>query len=83
MPDYVEEREFTLRLELRCTFGEEYQGDEDGFEWAASAAPMTAAVVAAAVKTLGQFPGWTLRPRNRGRSPEDEVTLVLERALAT
>jgi hypothetical protein len=83
MADYVEEREFTLRLELRCTFGEDYQGDEDGFEWAAQAAPMTAAVVSAAVKALGQFPGWTLRPRNRGRAPEDEVTLVLERSVSS
>jgi len=83
MPNYVEEREFTLRLELRCTFEEDYQGDEDGFEWTAEVAPMTAAVVAAAAKALDQFPGWTLRPRNRGRAPEDEVTLVLERAVCT
>ena len=30
---YVEEREFTLRFELRCEFPENYEGEADGFEW--------------------------------------------------
>ena len=31
--NYVEEREFTLRFELRCEFPEDYEGDADGYEW--------------------------------------------------
>lgn len=83
MAQYVEDREFTLRLELRCTFADDYQGEEDGFEWTAAVTPMAQAVVAAASKALGQFPGWTVRPRNRGRAADDEVTLVVERTVQT
>ncbi|MDX2019531.1 MAG: hypothetical protein SF187_04770 [Deltaproteobacteria bacterium] len=80
MANYVEQREFTLRLELQCSFPDDYTGENDGYEWAKDAAPLTAAVVAAAMKAASQFPGWSVRPRNRGRSAEDEVTLVLQRA---
>ena len=31
--NYVEQRDFTLRFELRCEFPEDYDGDADGFEW--------------------------------------------------
>ena len=30
---FVEERDFTLRLDLRCTFEEGYDGELDGYVW--------------------------------------------------
>jgi hypothetical protein len=82
MADYVEEKTFVLRLELRCAFPEDYDGEEDGYEWAEDAPALTAAVVQAAAAALQARPGWRVRPANRGRSKEDEVTLVVERQLA-
>ncbi len=76
---HVEEKEFTLRLELRCSFPDDYQGEDDGYAWAAELPRLSAAVLAAAVQAISRQPGWTVRPKNRGRSSDDEVTLVVER----
>ena len=76
---HTEEREFTLRLELVRTFPDDYQGDEDGYAWTAEITPMLGAVLAAAVQAISRHPGWKVRPKNRGRSSVDEVTLVVER----
>ena len=75
---YVEEREFTFRLELRREFGADYEGDEDGFAWAEDVQPLAGEMMQALV-SVAQRHGWTVHPRNRGRSTEDEVTLVLEK----
>jgi hypothetical protein len=80
MSTYVEEREFVLRFELRAAFGEDYQGDEDGYEWAKEFPSMAAEIVQAAAAVVGRHPGGSGRGGNRGRSSDDEVTLVLERA---
>ncbi len=77
---HVEEKEFTLRLELRCSFADDYEGEEDGYAWAAELPRLIAAVLAASVQAIARQPGWSVRPRNRGRSSDDEVTLVVERA---
>jgi hypothetical protein len=37
-------------------------------------------MVDAAVRAIRAEPGWTVRPANRGRALDDEVTLVVERA---
>jgi hypothetical protein len=79
--DYVEEREFVLRLELRCPFPEDYAGEEDGFVWAESFAPIAADIVKAASAAIRARPGWTVRTRNRGRPAEEEITLVVERVV--
>ena len=78
---YVEEREFNLRLVLRCEFPEDYEGELDGYEWAGEVPAITGEIVRAAVAALTRRPGWTLRGGNRGRPTEDEVTLVLEKTL--
>jgi hypothetical protein len=80
MGKYVEEREFTLRFELRCEFPEDYQGEQDGYAWAQEFRAMAGEMVAAAAAVVARHPGWTVRGGNRGRSSDDEVTLVLERA---
>jgi hypothetical protein len=78
---YVEEREFTLRFQVRCEFPETYQGDEDGLQWASAFDGIASEVVAAAVEAVKRRPGWTVRPANRGRPSTEEVTLVVDRIL--
>jgi hypothetical protein len=78
---YVEEREFVLRLELRCPFPDDYEGEEDGYVWAEAIAPLAAEVVQAATRALKAHPGWRVRVANRGRPSDEEVTLVVERVL--
>lgn len=75
---YVEERTFTVRLELRVEFPDDYQGEEDGYEWAAGLSALNAEVVQAAAAAARRA-GWSVRPGNRGRPAEEEVTLVIER----
>jgi hypothetical protein len=75
---FVEEREFTLRLELRCAFPADYDGDDDGYHWLSEVEPVTAEIVRAAAAILAARPGWRVRPANRGRPATEEVTLIVE-----
>ena len=78
---YVEERDFTLRLDLRCEFPDAYEGEQDGYAWLREFHErILSRVVQAAVDEIRRHPGWTVRPGNRGRPVEDEVSLVVERA---
>jgi len=79
---YVEQREFTLRFELRCEFPDDYDGEEDGYVWAEPFPAVAAEMIAAVSAVIRRRPGWEVRPANRGRPPEDEVTLVVERVLS-
>jgi hypothetical protein len=76
---YVEEKEFVFRLELRAEFPEDYEGEADGGSWAEDFPGMAGEMLHAIVAVVGRHPGWSLHPRNRGRSSSDEVTLVLEK----
>jgi len=78
---YAEEREWNLRIVMRCEFPEDYEGELDGYAWAEDAPQITNAVLRAAITQLSQRPGWKLGGGNRGRPAEDEITLVLERVL--
>jgi len=82
MPDetYFEEREFTLRIAVRCAFPADYDGEADGYAWWSEVEPATAEIVRAAVAILARQPGARVRPANRGRPATEEVTLVVERA---
>jgi hypothetical protein len=75
---FVEEREFTLRLELRCAFPADYDGDDDGYAWWSEVEPVTAEIVRAAAAILAARPGWRVHPTNRGRPSTEEVTLIVE-----
>lgn len=75
---HVEDRTFTLRLEFRQSFPADYEGDDDGFAWTEALPAVTADVVRAALGALARHPSWTVHPANRGRSAQDEVTLVCE-----
>jgi hypothetical protein len=76
--DHVEEREFTLRLQVRCVFPEGYEGEADGYAWWEELSPLTGEIVRAASQIASRA-GWDVRPTNRGRPAEEEVTLVVER----
>jgi len=76
---FVEEREFTLRVEVRCAFPEGYDGEGDGYAWWADVEPAAAEIVRAAAAILASRPGWRVRPTNRGRPASEEITLVVER----
>ena len=76
---YTEEREFNLRLVLRCEFADSYEGDLDGYAWAEQIPGIAGDVVRAAAAAIKQRSEWTIRGGNRGRAPEDEVTMVLDR----
>jgi hypothetical protein len=77
--DYVEEREFTLRMQIRCVFPADYEGEADGYEWWPEFTPLAAEIVQAAAQIIARRPGWRVRPANRGRPADEEVTLVVER----
>lgn len=81
MSKYVEEREFNLRIVCRCEFHDDYEGELDGYAWAQEMPAITSELMRAAMVMLSQRPGWSLRVSNRGRPPEDEVTLLLEKTL--
>ena len=79
---FVEERDFTLRLDLRCTFEEGYEGELDGYVWLREFQDrIIPHVVEAAVRAIRAHAGWAVRPANRGRAIEDEVSLVVERVV--
>jgi hypothetical protein len=76
---HVENKEFVIRFELRASFPDDYEGDDDGYAWVAAFQPVAQALVTAVARTLSAHPGWSFHPGNRGRSSSDEVTFVLER----
>jgi hypothetical protein len=76
---YLEARDFTLRIEVRCAFAADYDGDDDDYAWWAEIEPVTAEIVRAAAAILASRPGWRVRPTNRGRPSTEEVTLVVDR----
>ena len=79
--EYVEQREFTIRLDVRCAFPDDYQGEADGYEWWRDFPALAAEIVQAAAQIVARHPGWSVRPANRGRPADEEVTLVVERKL--
>jgi hypothetical protein len=81
--EHVEEREFVVRLEFRCTFPEDYEGDEDGYAWFEAFRPIAAEITRAAAAAVRARPGWRLRPGNRGRPADEEVLLIVERTVAS
>jgi hypothetical protein len=76
--DHVEEKEFTLRLQVRCVFPEEYEGDADGYAWWEEF-PSVAAEIVSAAGRIAATRGFTVRAANRGRPADEEVSLILER----
>ena len=72
---YQEEKTFTLRFSLEAAFPDEYDGDEDNQGWTRD----WESRVKALFVSLRQHPGWSTHIRNRGKSPVDEIEVVLSR----
>jgi len=81
--DYIEERTFVVRVEVRCTFPADYDGEEDGYAWVEEFRPLAAEIAQAAATAVKRRPGWRVRPGNRGRPTDEEITLVVDRVLAS
>lgn len=76
---YIEEREFIFRIEANAEFPEDYDGDADGYAWVPELQDLVSEMLTLLVSATRRKPGWRVRPANRGRSSEDEITLVLEK----
>lgn len=77
---YQEEKTFTLRFSLEARFPDEYEGDDDSHAWVrAWETRIKPEMIKAVFESLRRTPHWTAHTRNRGKSPEDEIEVVLER----
>jgi hypothetical protein len=77
---YQEEKTFTLRFSLEAKFPDDYEGDEDSHAWLqAWEARIKPDMLKALFESLRRTKDWTVHTRNRGKSPEDEIEVVLER----
>lgn len=77
---YQEEKTFTLRFSLEARFPDEYEGDHDSHAWVrAWETRIKPEMIKAVFESLRRTPHWTAHTRNRGKSPEDEIEVVLER----
>ncbi|MEZ4392557.1 MAG: hypothetical protein R3A48_15830 [Polyangiales bacterium] len=76
---HTEEQTFDLRLVFRCEFDDDYEGDRDGYAWAAELPAVRQAVLRAALDALTASGAWAVRGASRGRAPDDEAVLVLTR----
>jgi hypothetical protein len=77
---YQEEKTFTFRFSLEASFPDDYEGEEDNQnwmrEWETHIKPDLLKVM---FESLRQHRAWQTHIRNRGKSPEDEVEIVLAR----
>lgn len=75
-----EEKTFTLRFSLEARFPDDYEGDDDEHAWVrAWEAHIKPELIKAVFDSLRRTPHWTVHTRNRGKSPADEIEIVLER----
>jgi hypothetical protein len=77
---YQEEHAFTFRFNLETSFPDDYEGEEDNRawmrEWETRIKPDLLKVL---FDSLRRHRAWQAHIRNRGKSPEDEIEIVLTR----
>jgi hypothetical protein len=77
---YQEDKMFTLRFSLEARFPDDYEGDDDHHAWVrAWETRMKPELIKTVFDSLRRTPHWSVHTRNRGKSPEDEIEIVLER----
>jgi hypothetical protein len=78
MPLHREEARFVVTIELSAEFGEDYEGDDDGYvwleRWRTHVQPRLAAAV---MRELRADPGFTTLPVSRGKHPDDELEVAV------
>ncbi|MFO0773397.1 MAG: hypothetical protein U0172_01865 [Nitrospiraceae bacterium] len=73
-----EESTFQLRFTLEARFDEQYEGDLDAHAWTREwESQLKPELLKALFDTLRRHPSWNTHIRNRGRSPLDEIEVVL------
>ena len=76
---YREEATWAIRIEAGADFGDDYQGEMDGYVWREQAfRDVQRRVLNAVLRELSATPGWRARTGNRGLPATDEVTIILE-----
>lgn len=84
MPVHREEASFVVRIELEAEFGEDYEGDDDGYawleRWRANVQPRLARAI---FDQLRGEPRFSAVPVSRGKNPEDELEIAVRFAPAT
>jgi hypothetical protein len=77
---YQEEKAFTLRFSLEASFPDDYEGDEEHQAWVREwEARIKPDLLKALFESLRQHQSWKTHVRNRGKSPADEIEIVLAR----
>jgi hypothetical protein len=78
MPVHREEGRFVVRIELSAEFGEEYEGDDDGYAWLeAWRARVQPRIARAVFEQLRAEPGFSAVPASRGGSPGEELEVAV------
>jgi hypothetical protein len=76
---YREEALWTIRVEATAEFGDDYDGDLDGFAWRdVQFRELQNRATAAVLRALAGVPGWRVRTGNRGLAATDEVLVHVE-----
>lgn len=77
---YQEEKTFTFRFNLEASFPDEYEGDKEHHAWVQEwEALIKPDLLKALFESLRQHRSWHTHVRNRGKSPADEIEIVLAR----
>jgi hypothetical protein len=77
---YQEDKTFTLRFSLEARFPDDYEGDNDHQAWVQNwETRIKPDLIKAVFASLRQTPAWKAYTRNRGKSPDEEIEIVLER----
>jgi len=79
---YREERSYRVEIVLSAEFGEDYEGDDDGYAWHARFDRVVRPrVVRAVLEALASDPGWRVVPASRGASASDALEVRVERVV--
>jgi hypothetical protein len=74
MPAYREEGRFVISVDLAAEFGDDYEGDADGFAWLeAWKAKVRPRLLTAVMNALRADPAFVAVPVSRGKNPDDEL----------
>ena len=77
---FQEEKTFNLRFHLEASFPEDYDGDEDNYAWVQDWEKRIKPELTKLVfDFLRRHSSWTVRVRNRGASPQDEIEVAMTR----
>lgn len=81
---YQEDKTFTVRFSLEARFPDDYEGDDDHHAWVRNwESDIKPDLIKAVFASLRQSPAWKTHTRNRGKSPDEEIEIVLERDYST